>query len=109
MKVLGNTPEGDLIIQVSQAEWDGLRDGKKPQEDWQVKDEQWQKTEAAQLLTRTNGLTLGGLTFTRAFHAGKIDGSIQSLRDVINGKIRISNLRPGTVTVLKCLLDELDQ
>ena len=30
MKILGNTPDGDLIIQVSQAEWDGLRDGVKP-------------------------------------------------------------------------------
>jgi len=31
VKILGNTPEGDLIIQVSQAEWDSLRNGIRPE------------------------------------------------------------------------------
>jgi hypothetical protein len=30
MKVLGNAPDGDLIIQVSQTEWDSLQDGIRP-------------------------------------------------------------------------------
>ena len=106
MKIIGKTLEGDLIIQVSQAEWDSLGDGIRPKDDWQEKDERWQKTEAARLLAITGSLTLGGLTFIRAFHNGKIDGSIQSLRDVLNGKVRIPNLRPKTIAKLRALLDE---
>lgn len=93
MKIIGKTLEGDLIIQVSQAEWDGLQDGVKPKENepmgyHQVRDE-WSKTDAAKLLGKHFS---GKYPLMYAFGRGEIDGSIQSLRDVAEGKIIISNI-----------------
>lgn len=93
MKIIGKTLEGDLIIQVSQAEWDGLGDGIRPKDYepmgyYQLRDE-WSKTDAANLL----GKHFSGKTpLMYAFGRDEIDGSIQSLRDVAEGKIIISNI-----------------
>lgn len=101
MKILGNTPDGDLIIEVSQAEWDGLRKGIKPEEDkWQ----RWQQSEIYQLLPNAAGY--GGLKLQFALWDGRIDGSIQSLRDVVNGKIRVRGIGPDRRARLKKLLDD---
>jgi hypothetical protein len=106
VKILGNTPDGDLIIQVSQAEWDGLQDGVKPRddaEDFEQKKEEWPSTDAGKLLGRyfTKRIAL-----FYAFCRGEIDGTTQSLRDVADGKIRIAKVDSKVRARLKELLDD---
>lgn len=105
MKIIGKTLEGDLIISISQAEWDGLQDGIRPKNDWIAKLDEWPKTEAGRFLAITRNDRLGGLTFIKAFYRDEIDGSVQSLRDIANREIRISNLRTKTLNKLRTLLD----
>ena len=107
MKIIGKTLEGDLIIQVSQAEWDGLQDGIQPNnhEDtsyYQLKEE-WTKTEANKLLGK---YFQGKAVLMYAFGRGEIDGSIKSLRDVSEGKIIISNINSDRLWKLKKKLDK---
>lgn len=90
MKIIGKTLDGDLIIQVSQAEWDGLGDGIRPKDHepmgYRQAREEWLKTDANKLLGK-HFHGKAGLMY--AFGRGEIDGSIQSLRDVAEGKIII--------------------
>jgi hypothetical protein len=104
MKVLGNAPDGDLIIQVSQTEWDSLQDGVRPKDEWMEKARIWPKTEAAKFLSTLTG-SYGANSIKNAFRRNEIDGSIQSLRDIADGKIKISYVGSGIRTKLKELLD----
>lgn len=107
MKIIGKTLDGDLIIQVSQAEWDGLQDGVRPKDHWTVRTQRfdlWPKTEAGKLLSTVKGY-YGQETARKAFVRGEIDGSIQSLRDIADGTIRIKNFSVPKQTKLKALLD----
>lgn len=101
MKILGHTPEGDLIIQVSQAEWEGLQDGVKPKEKTWL--ELWDETEAGKLLGKGFGRYL---IIKRAFKNNQIDGSLQSLRDIASGKIIIDNVGVLTRDKLMRFLDD---
>lgn len=110
MKVLGKTPEGDLLIQVSQAEWDGLQDGIRPKDNNDAEEDEryfygWPESEAGKLLSKARNLH-GANSVRHAFAKGKIDGSIQSLRDIATGKIPIRNIAEGGCAKLKKLLDE---
>lgn len=100
MKIIGKTPEGDLIIQVSQAEWNGLQDGVRPKKgEWET----WRQSEIYKLVPRHG---YGSNHLGWAFRHGGIDGSIQSLQDVTDGKIRVVGIGPVTQVKLKKLLDD---
>ena len=105
MKILGNTPEGDLIIQVSQAEWDGLQDGVRPNDDWKIVRERWRASRAYEILNK-DGHSRIHRVISNAVGHGDIDGSIQSLRDIVDGKIEVRNCGPAARAKLKKLLDE---
>lgn len=109
MKIIGKTTEGDLMIQVSQDEWNSLQDGIRPKEDWQVKQERWQKTEVYKFFEahrKLTGKTLYGYSYTQfAVYRNEIDGSIQSLQDIASGKIRVNGIGPVIQAKLKNLLD----
>ena len=104
MKIIGNTPEGDLIIQVSQAEWDGLQDGVRPKEDWMARAELWYKTEASKFLATVKG-AYGQNAIKQAFRKNEIDGSFQSLRDIADGKVKVHYVGDTVRVKLKKLLD----
>lgn len=102
MKIIGKTLQGDLIISISQAEWDGLRDGIRPKEDWTVKAELWTKTEAAKFLGSPRRYANN---VERAFRFNQIDGSLQSLRDLAAGKPKLAYVSKAIRVRLKTLLD----
>jgi len=104
MKILGNTPEGDLIVQVSQAEWNGLGDGVRPKDDLKARLYLWPKTEAAKFLAdkRFHSIT----KIIRAFQFNQIDGSLQSLRDLADGDPKLGYVSKAVRAKLKKLLDE---
>ena len=95
--------KNDLIIQVSQAEWDGLQDGVRPKDNFPSKMDRWKDSEGYKLLGKIPHITqyLWG-----AFFRNQIDGSIQSLQDIADGKIRVSGIGLNNQAKLKKLLDE---
>lgn len=105
MKIIGKTLGGDLIISVSQAEWDGLQDGIRPKDDRLARLEGWPKTEAGKFLSTVMG-DYGQNTIRKAFIHSKIDGSIQSLRDIADGKIQLNYLGQRRRAKLKALLGD---
>lgn len=74
MKVIGKTLEGDLIIQVSQAEWDSLGNGIKPSE------KKFYDTEIYRLLSTAKLQGIAWRRFRNAFDDGKMDGTTEQLR-----------------------------
>ena len=109
MKIVGKTLEGDLIIQVSQSEWDSLENGVRLKDSepmgYHQTREEWAKTDANKLLGKHSS---GRTMLMYAFGRGEIDGSIQSLRDVAENKIRIHNFDSDRRWKLKKKLEEFD-
>ena len=109
MKIVGKTLEGDLIIQVSQSEWDSLENGVRPKDSepmgYHQTREEWAKTDANKLLGKYYS---GKTALMYAFGRGEIDGSIQSLRDVAENKISIYRFDSDGRWKLKKELEKLD-
>lgn len=105
MKIIGNAPNGDLIVQVSQAEWKGLQDGVRPKDDVEVKNQLWEESEAGKFLAGFRGRAIWRTSW-RAFQFNKIDGSLQSLRDLADGKVKLGYVRKVTRIKLKQLLEK---
>lgn len=113
MKILGNTPEGDLIIQVSQVQWDILveiesyQDVIRPKNNEPTMEEEWQETEAGKFLAPIKA-EYGRLALEIAFRRNEIDGSIQSLWDLAEGRIKLHYIRDVTRDKLKKVLNRQD-
>lgn len=114
MKILGNTPEGDLIIQVSQVQWDRLVEIESHQDVIRPKnnqtttmEEEWQETEAGKFLAPIKA-EYGRLALEIAFRRNEIDGSIQSLWDLAEGRIKLHYIRDVIRDKLKKVLNRLD-
>lgn len=89
MKILGNTPEGDLIIQVSKDEWNQLQSrikslNKSEEELITERWNEWPETEAGKLTKKFKRHT-----YLQAWYAkGGIDGSIKTLWRIANDEIK---------------------
>lgn len=82
MKIIGKTSEGDLIISISQAEWDGLRDGIRPKDDIEILYERWHNTEVWQFLRSQKNLR-GKTPLYLLFRQGKLDGTLKELHSIL--------------------------
>lgn len=113
MKIIGNTPEGDLIIQVSQVQWDRLveieshQDSIRPKNNQPSMEEMWQETEAGKFLAPIKA-EYGRLALEIAFRRNEIDGSIQSLWDLAEGRIKLHYIRDTLRNKLKKVLSSQD-
>lgn len=103
MKIIGKTLEGDLIIQVSQAEWDGLQDGVRP------KTRNFLQAEIGKyLLDNLDGFSVKGFnSIEKAFYYAPLDDSFQSLRDIADGTVKVRGIGSNLKAKLKKLLDAL--
>lgn len=102
MKTIGKTLDGDLIIQVSQVEWDGLQDGVRPQDDRYLSPdevERWRRSEVYQGLETMKLPGLNWRPLGRSLKRGKFDGTWESLKVYLNtehapfGKVGLAKLR----------------
>lgn len=110
MKIIGNTPEGDLIVRISQIEWDVLVEwnrlqdgGIRPKNNQPATEEMWLETEAGKFLAPVKS-QYGREALIIAFRRNEIDGSIQSLWDIAEGRINLSYIRDATKNKIKKLL-----
>lgn len=86
MKILGNTPEGDLIIQVTQEEWRLLQEGVKPESNSYKSGlkalKEWERTETHLFLSklRERPFKLADTYLSYSFRKGEFDGTLKELR-----------------------------
>jgi len=84
VRILGHTPDDDLIIQVSHSEWELLKNGERPPISG------WYDTEISEFLKRQK---LPGISWRMIVSSlikdGKIDGSIESFKSFLENNHKI--------------------
>lgn len=92
MEVIAVTQEGDYIIRVSKAEWGSLRDGVRPNapDDIHKKYDAFWETEAGRFLSTYKHQ--GKSAFWFMYRDGKFDGSIDSLRSILQDEKRVNKI-----------------
>lgn len=83
MKKIGSLDNGDLLIQVTPAEWEELKQGAKPEitnDNWF---RTWHKSEASKFFRIHRK---GESIFLDKFRAGSFDGSLNDLERIVNDK-----------------------
>jgi hypothetical protein len=89
MKILGHTPEGDLIIQVSKKEYEDLQAGKLP--DLEDRFKQFEYTEAGKFLAKIHNLR-GKWVLQLQYTYGEFDGTMKSLWAIANDEIHVPHM-----------------
>ena len=105
MEILGHTLDGKIIIVVSQEEWDGLQEGRKPTEAG-ITDryERFTRTEIAGFFRKNSHLKCR-TTFLRLFYDEKFDGTLDQFETMIfNDNLELHNVGDLTRNQLKQLL-----
>ena len=88
MEILGHTLNGRIIVAISKSEWDRLREGQKPQDDFE-------STEARKFIRSVSLPYWGNMGIYKLYEDRKFDGTLDDLEKAISDeRNRLRNVGP---------------